>query len=134
MHGRPFDWRHASNRLRNPRAVGGIGLGTIADVALLDMFGGPADLASRVFEQRLALSGVHLAKQIAWLLIVVVIDPMIPVGCPIARSLKTVPSDGSSWSGPRINSSCREGFLCSAVIGPFGGRCILRKYLAMQRS
>src|SRR5260370_6232935 len=70
----------AGNRLSNPRAVGGIGLGAIGDVPLLNVFGRCADLSRRVVEQRLALSGVHRPKESAWLLIVVLIDPMIPMG------------------------------------------------------
>src|SRR5713226_3415766 len=77
-------WRNpltkAGNRLSNPRAVGGIGLGAIGDVPLLNVLGGCTDLAGRILEQRLALNSVHLAEEIAWLLIVVLIDPMIPMG------------------------------------------------------
>ena len=70
----------AGNRLSNPGAIGGIGLGAIGDVPPLNVFGGCADLAGRVLEQSLALSGVHLAEEIARLLIVVIIDAMVPVG------------------------------------------------------
>src|SRR5216684_5840628 len=70
----------AGNRLSNPGAVGGIGLGAIGDVPLLNVFGRCADLSRRVVEQRLALSGVHLAEEIARLLIVVIIDSIVPVG------------------------------------------------------
>ena len=77
-------WRNlltkAGNRLSNPGAVGGIGLGAIGDVPLLNVFGRCADLSRRVVEQRLALSRVHRPKESAWLLIVVLIDPMIPMG------------------------------------------------------
>src|SRR3984893_4797521 len=70
----------AGNRRSNPGAIGGIGLGAIGDVPPLNVFGGCADMAGRVLEQSLALSGVHLAEEIARLLIVVIIDAMVPVG------------------------------------------------------
>jgi hypothetical protein len=63
----------------DPRAVGGIGLGAIGDMTLLDVFRSAADLASRIVEQRLLLGSSHLAEEIARLLIVVVVDTMVPV-------------------------------------------------------
>src|SRR5260370_25296766 len=70
----------SSNRLSDARAVARIGLGAVGDVAFLDVFGRSADLASRILEQCLALSGVHFPEQVTRLLIVVVVDPMVPVG------------------------------------------------------
>jgi hypothetical protein len=37
----------------------------MGDVALLDVFSGSADLASRILEQSLALGAVHLAEGLA---------------------------------------------------------------------
>src|SRR6185369_12057128 len=66
-------------RLRDAGAVGGIGLGTIGDMTLLDVLRSTADLASRIVEQRLLLGRRHLAEQIARLLVVIVVDAMVPV-------------------------------------------------------
>jgi hypothetical protein len=54
-------------------AIGRIGLGAVGDVALLDVPSCPADRASRIVEQSLALSGVHLPEEVPRLLIVIVI-------------------------------------------------------------
>src|ERR1700682_3252544 len=70
----------ARNRLSNACTVGRIGFGAIGDVALLDVFGSSADLAGRILEQSLAPRGVHHSKEVARLLIVVVVDAMVPVG------------------------------------------------------
>src|SRR3984957_8457580 len=70
----------ADNGLSHACSISRIGFGAIGDVPLLDVFGGCADLAGGVVEQGLALSGVHLPKQVARLLIMVVVDPMVPVG------------------------------------------------------
>ncbi len=61
-------------------AVFRIGLRAVGDVAFLDVHGRSADGAGGVVEQRLALSRVHLAEQVAGLLVVIVIDAVIPVG------------------------------------------------------
>jgi hypothetical protein len=70
----------AGNRLSNACTVGRVGFGAIGDVPLLDVFGSSADLAGGIIEQSLALSGVHLPKEVTRLLIVVVVDAMVPVG------------------------------------------------------
>src|ERR1700719_2568828 len=71
-----------AQRLRDAGAVFGIGLRAVRDVSLLDVHGGPANRASRVVEQRLALGRIHLPEQVAGLLIMVVVDAVIPMrGC-----------------------------------------------------
>src|SRR3984957_10239892 len=70
----------AGDRSSNACTVGGIGFGAIRDVAFLDLRGSSADLAGRILEQSLTLSGVHLPKEVAGLPIVVVVDAMVPVG------------------------------------------------------
>jgi hypothetical protein len=69
-----------AQRLGDAGAIGGIGLGAVGDMPLLDMLGGLADLAGRVVEQHLLLLRVHLPEQIARLLPVIVINPVIPMG------------------------------------------------------
>src|ERR1700730_7318091 len=68
-----------AQRLRDARAVGGIGLGAVADMPLLNVLRSAADLASRIVEQRLLLDGAHLAEEIARLLVVIVVDTMVPM-------------------------------------------------------
>ena len=50
-------------------------------MTFLDVERRSADGACRVVEQDLSLSRIHLSEQIARLLIVVVVDPMIPMCC-----------------------------------------------------
>src|ERR1700733_2522680 len=71
-----------AQRLRNTCAIGGIGLGTIGDMTLLDVLRSAADLPGGVVEQILLLLRIYLPGQVARLLPMVVIDPVIPVsGC-----------------------------------------------------
>src|SRR5947209_12373704 len=49
-------------------------------MTLLNVFRGSADLAGGIVEQRLLLLRIHLPEQIARLLPVIVIHPVIPVG------------------------------------------------------
>src|SRR4030088_135658 len=58
-----------AQRLRDAGAVGGIGLGAVADMPLLNVLRRAADLAGRA----------HLAEEIARLLVVIVVDTMIPM-------------------------------------------------------
>jgi hypothetical protein len=90
-HERYFGWgmadgagkrRRPTKRLRDAGAVGGIGLGAIGDMPLLNVLLRAADLASRIVEQRLLLGRAHLAEEIARLLVVIVVDTMIPMGGP----------------------------------------------------
>src|SRR5277367_1398388 len=62
------------------RAIGGIGLGTVADVAPLDLEPRVAHGAGGVLEQNLLLCGAHLPEQIAGLLMVIVVYAMVPIG------------------------------------------------------
>src|SRR5271163_69428 len=64
----------------NARAIGGIGLGTVADVALLDLQPRIAHGAGGILEQNLLLRGAHLPEQIAGLLIVILDEAMVPIG------------------------------------------------------
>ena len=61
-------------------AVSRVRLRAVGDMSVLDMLGGLADVAGRVVEQDLLLLRIHLPEQIAGLLPVIVIHPMIPVG------------------------------------------------------
>src|SRR5882757_655295 len=60
-------------------AVRRIGTGAIGNVPLLDVQLGVAHRPRRVLEQRLALSRIHLAEQVARLLPVIIVDAMIEV-------------------------------------------------------
>src|SRR3981081_1477759 len=71
-----------AQRLRDAGAVGGIGLGAVADMPLLNVLRRAADLAGRIVEQRLLLGRAHLAEEIARLLVVIVVDTMIPMRGP----------------------------------------------------
>src|SRR6202022_2629629 len=71
-----------AQRLRDARAVGGIGLGAVADMPLLNVLRSAADLASRIVEQRLLLGGAHLAEEVARLLVVIVVDTMVQMRGP----------------------------------------------------
>src|ERR1700676_2905301 len=68
-----------AERPRDALAIGRVGFGAIGDVPLLDVPCGAADLPRGVVEQRLPLLGVHHAEQVAGLLVVVVIDPVVAV-------------------------------------------------------
>src|SRR5437879_2764211 len=63
----------------DPPAILRVGLGTVGDVTFLDVCRRAVHGAGRIVEQCLALGGVHLPKQDARLLIVVIIDAMIPM-------------------------------------------------------
>jgi hypothetical protein len=65
--------------LGNAGPVGGVRFGAVGDVPLLDMLRGAANLAGAVVEQGLPLFGIHHAEQIARLLEVVIVDPVVPV-------------------------------------------------------
>src|ERR1700737_4473832 len=65
--------------LRNTGAVGGIRLGAVGDVALLNVLRGAANLTGGIVEQRLLLRRRHLAEEIARLLPMIVVDTMVPV-------------------------------------------------------
>src|ERR1700679_896918 len=75
----------------NACTIGRIGFGAIGDVALLNGLGGRPYLAGCIFEQRLALSSIHLPKEVPRLLIVVVVDAMVPVRrCALDRERRLV--------------------------------------------
>src|SRR4051812_27427880 len=62
------------------RAIGGIGLGAIGDMALLDFETRVTQGAGGVLEQKLLLLATHLPEQVARLLVVIVLDAMVPPG------------------------------------------------------
>src|SRR5258708_34351281 len=68
-----------AQRLCDASAGGRVGLGAVGDMTLLNVLGRAADLASRVIEQRLLLGRSHLAKKVARLLVVIVVDTMVPM-------------------------------------------------------
>jgi hypothetical protein len=70
----------AGNCLSNTCTISRIRFAAIGDVALLNVFGSGSDLPGGIVEQHLALRAVHHSKQVTWLLIVVVIDTMVPMG------------------------------------------------------
>ena len=57
-------------------AIGGIGLGAVSDVALLDFDARVTHGAGSVLEEKLLLLGGHLPEQVAGLLIVIISDAM----------------------------------------------------------
>ena len=69
-----------TQRLRDARTVRRICFGAVGNMALLDLNSGITHGAGGIFEQNLLLGGAHLPKQIAGLLIVIVVDSMVPIG------------------------------------------------------
>src|ERR1700691_5549255 len=65
--------------LRYPGPVGRIRAGAIVDVPLLDVQPCVAHRPRRVLEQQLLLRRRHLSEQVAGLLPMVILDPMIPM-------------------------------------------------------
>src|SRR3546814_6907250 len=75
------------------RAVGGVGLRAVADVALLDEVRGVAHRAGGVVEQRLLLCRGHQPEQVAGLLevvvVVVAVVPPVRVSADLQRRLRS---------------------------------------------
>src|SRR5947207_10066045 len=68
-----------SKGARDPRVLGRVGLQAVGDVPLLDVLCRTPARPRGIVEQDLPLLDVHHAEQVARLLVVVVIDPVVPV-------------------------------------------------------
>ena len=78
------------NRLGNADVMGRMYLGAVGDVALLDVLCRPADPGGPYWSNRVCRWGVHLPEEVAWLLIVFVVDPVVPVGGRSGRAIRAL--------------------------------------------